>query len=108
MVAKPPEPGNRQPCKGCWGRLWLVGSLGPGITSTGMAAASWLSTTSISLHTVSVTKLIGFASDPLQACCKLGLPHMRVTLIHTMSYFSAWQMSEPGIYGVCSCQPSCP
>ena len=46
---KEQAPGKRQRCRGCWGKEWLAGSLAPGMTSTGMAAASCASRTSISL-----------------------------------------------------------
>ena len=42
--------GNRYACSGCCGRMWLDGSFGPGIRSTGADAASCTSTSSTSCN----------------------------------------------------------
>jgi hypothetical protein len=77
-------PGKRQWWKGCCGMDLLAGSEAPGMTSTGMAAASSLMAISNSLPR-QVRHQIRHAIRPLKICIRTSFE-----VKHTMSSSSKW------------------
>lgn len=61
--------GMRQGCIGCCGSAWLEGSPGPGITSTGMHAASCVRSTSASFSGPASRDAAFASTGPAGASC---------------------------------------